>query len=505
MAQKKAVIIAQVILLFALLGGAYAAVQAALAWEQANTNGFGDPEVYEVTALEPFNGYLYAGTYNPNPVDPFPQFDGAQILRSPDGETWIPMTEPGFGNDHDTAPPAILDLAPFNGYLYAATGRGDAAQIWRSQNGVNWSRVVNAGFGDPDIVAFSALAVYNQALYVGAAKQDSGAQIWRTLVGDGTLSNWTQVAPAAAMGDTAAVTGFAVFDDGSDTGLYAAVAYAADSPAQIWRTYGGDWETVLNDGFGDSATTATGGMAVFDGDLYVGAGSKVSGAQLWRSSDGENWVQAAPAFGDANNEKVEQVFVFQNQLYIGVTNTVTGIEIWRTADGAAWEQANLDGFGDSKNTTTNGSNATAGFLDRLYVGTSNITDGAELWRTLDAYGVNLSPDQTKKGQAGQEVTYTLTITNSGQLADSFDLTAAGQGWTTNLSTSQVNLAPAASTDIMVTVSIPPNTADQDTDMVTITAASQGDSSKTDAAVLTTISTGPPARVYLPITLSPTLP
>ena len=393
MLQKKAAIVVLVILLFALTSGAYAAVQAVSEWEQANSNGFGDAQVLEVSALEPFNSYLYAGTYNPNPVDPFPQFDGAQILRSPDGAKWTPVTDPGFGNDHDTAPPAILDMAVFKGYLYAGTGRGNAAQIWRSQNGVNWSRVVNAGFGDPDIKAFTALAEYNQALYVGATKQDSGAQIWRTLVGDGSLSNWTQVAPAAPMGDTADVTGMAVFDDSSGNGLYAAVAYAADSPVQIWRTYGGDWETVVNDGFGDSKTTKTGGMAVFDGDLYVGAGNKDSGAQLWRSSNGENWVPVPLAFGDANNEKVEQVFVFQNQLYIGLTNTVSGIEIWRTADGTNWEQANLDGFGDSKNTATNASNATAEFLGQLYVGTSYPTDGGELWRMLDAYGVSLSPDQ----------------------------------------------------------------------------------------------------------------
>lgn len=491
MAQKKAAIIAQVILLFALVGGAYAAVQAVSAWEQANTNGFGDSEVFEVSALEPFNGYLYAGTYNPNPVDPFPQFDGAQIWRASDGDTWIPMTEPGFGNNHDTAPPAILDLSPFKGYLYAATGRGDAAQIWRSQSGTNWSKVVNAGFGDPDIVAFTTLAVYNQALYVGATKQDSGAQIWRTLIGDGTLSNWTQVAPAVPMTDTASVTGFAVFDDGSGAGLYAAIAFEADSPAQIWRSYGGAWETIVSDGFGDSNTTATGGMAVFAGDLYVGAGNTASGAQLWRSSDGENWVPAPPAFGDANNEKVEMVFVFQNQLYAGVTNTATGIEIWRTADGALWEQANLDGFGDSKNTTTNGSNATADFLGQLYVGTSNVVDGGELWRMQQPYGVALSADQSLSGLAGGQVIYSLTITNSGNMADSFDLTATGQTWTTTLSTSPVNLAPSASAVFTVTVDIPPGAADQESDTVTITAISQGDSNKKDSAVLTTTNASGP--------------
>ncbi len=465
----------------------HAFAQAVPTWQQTNSNGFGDQQNIEASALEAFNGYLYAGTHNP--TDPLQTIDGAQIFRSPDGETWIPVTDPGFGNSHDTAPPAILAMTVFKGQLYAGTGRGNAAQIWRTQDGVNWSRVVNAGFGNPDIVDFSALAVYNQALYVGATEQDSGVQIWRTLVGDGNLNNWTEEAtPAMPVPATASVSGMAVFDDGFGPGLYAAVSYGADTPALVWRSFGGGWETAVSDGFGDSNTITTGGMAAFAGDLYVGAGNKDSGAQLWRSSDGDNWVQATPAFGDGNDEKVEQVFVHQNQLYIGVTNTGSGIEIWRSSDptnSSLWEQANLDGFGDSKNTTTNGSNATAAFLGQIYVGTSNVTDGGELWRMLEDYGVTLSPDQAKEGPAGEDVSYTLSITNNGQMADSFDLTATGQTWTTNLSTSLVNLASSASVDVTVTVAIPPGAADQESDAVTITATSQGDGSKSDSALLTT--------------------
>ena len=58
----------------------------------------------------------------------------------------------------------------------------------------------------------------------------------------------------------------------------------------------------------------------------------------------------------------------------------TGVEIWRSADGLVWDQINLDGFEDSNNTSTNWSNATANFLNQLYVGTSNAVDGGELWR-----------------------------------------------------------------------------------------------------------------------------
>ncbi|MGB7096908.1 MAG: hypothetical protein WBD62_19840, partial [Anaerolineales bacterium] len=173
------------------------------------------------------------------------------------------------------------------------------------------------------------------------------------------------------------VTGMVEFDGA----LYAAVQSETDAPAQIWRTYGGVWTTVVSDGFGDSSTTLTGGMAEFLGYLYVGAGNTANGAQLWRTNNGTTWQQAiAPAFGDANNQKVEMVSVFQNQLYASVKNAATGIEIWRSTDGTLWERANQDGFGDSSNSGSNWSNATAHFLDHLYVGTSNVVDGGELWR-----------------------------------------------------------------------------------------------------------------------------
>ena len=344
--------------------------QAVPDWQQVNSNGFGDPTVGEVSALGAYNGYLYAGTHNP--IDPEPLFDGTQIFRSSDGVTWNPVTQPGFGNAHDTAPPAILDMAVFKGYLYSSTGRGDSAgKIYRTVNGVSWAPVVNSGFGDQDNVDITALAEYDGYIYAGVTNLVSGSQIWRSFTGDS--NTWTQmVVPGTT---ETSISGFAAFDGA----LYAAVESTA--PAQIWRSYGGAWTAVVSDGFGDSDTTATGGMAVFAGYLYIGAGNAVDGAQLWRSNNGTTWTQAiTPGFGDANNREVEAAFVYQSQLYASVKNAVTGMEVWRSADGSLWEQANQDGFGDSNNAGTNGSNATAEFECQLYVGTSNVVDGGELWR-----------------------------------------------------------------------------------------------------------------------------
>jgi hypothetical protein len=380
-------------------------------WQQVNSSGFGDPKELEVSALEAFNGYLYAGTHNV--VDPAPIFDGARIYRSPDGVTWAPVTQPGFQNPHDSAPPAIMDFVVFGNRIYTSTGRGgNPAQIWRASNGTSWAPMVTAGFGDPDIHDIAALAVFNNVIYAGASSQVSGARIYRSNTGDS--NTWNPVAPAAATMAGATVTGFVVFNNV----LYATIE--SEAPVQIWRTTGGAWTTVMNNGFADSLTTSTGGMAVFGNTLYVGAGNSGVGAQLWRTTDGASWLQTiAPGFGDPNNQKVESVFVFQNQLYVSTKNTVTGMELWRSTDGTTWEQVNQDGFGDSNNTSTNGNHATADFLSQLYVGTLNVVDGGELWRILlqlptdtptTTYTLTDTPTATATPSQTQTLTDTPTLT-----------------------------------------------------------------------------------------------
>ena len=162
-------------------------------WQQVNSSGFGDPQTGEVSALEAFNGYLM-----PEPTTrliPTRQlYDGAQIFRSPDGVTWTPVTDPGFGNTHDIAPPAILDFIVFSNRLYASTGRGNASQIWRTANGTIWAPMDVTGFSDPDNVDVTALAAYNGRIYAGVTNQVTGAHIWRSFTGDN--NSWTQMVRA---------------------------------------------------------------------------------------------------------------------------------------------------------------------------------------------------------------------------------------------------------------------------------------------------------------------
>jgi uncharacterized membrane protein len=127
-------------------------------------------------------------------------------------------------------------------------------------------------------------------------------------------------------------------------------------------------------------------------------------------------------------------------------------------------------------------------------GDGSKTDSAVLTTTaiaLPVYGVTLSGDDALSGPVGGEVIYSVTITNTGNVVDTFDLLAAGNAWTTSLSAQAVTLAAGESHELLVTVSIPPGAADQGTDAATITATSQGDNTKTDSAILTTTAIAAP--------------
>ena len=114
-----------------------------------------------------------------------------------------------------------------------------------------------------------------------------------------------------------------------------------------------------------------------------------------------------------------------------------------------------------------------------------------------SYDVVLSGNQAVSGDAGTTVVYTLTVTNTGNTVDTYDLTASGT-WTANLSQTTVTLAGGASATFTVEVTIPGNVADGDSDVITVTATSQNDVAATDSATLTTTAIVVGYNIYLPV-------
>ncbi len=113
------------------------------------------------------------------------------------------------------------------------------------------------------------------------------------------------------------------------------------------------------------------------------------------------------------------------------------------------------------------------------------------------YGVNLPTSDTRIGMAGETVTYTVQISNTGNVADTFDLEATGNVWTTTLSHLSIVVAAGKSATFTVTVDIPAGASIYDSDSVSITAKSQHDGSKQDTVVLMTSLQDLPFKIYLP--------
>ena len=112
------------------------------------------------------------------------------------------------------------------------------------------------------------------------------------------------------------------------------------------------------------------------------------------------------------------------------------------------------------------------------------------------YGILVSPStMAQSGNPGGTVTYQVTVTNTGNTSDSFNVGVAA-GWTTDAPATVRPLAAGAHMMISVVVHIPTGAAVGAIDTATITITSQGDPSKSDTIGLTT-TVKSDWQIYLP--------
>lgn len=147
----------------------------------------------------------------------------------------------------------------------------------------------------------------------------------------------------------------------------------------------------------------------------------------------------------------------------------------------------------------------AGTADTINVSAASVPNPAVVDGAQDGITVALAPalaftpNRAAGGLAGMLVVYEHTLTNLGNGADTFQLSAvSSQGWSVSIAPHGVTLAAGASTTVRVWVTVPAGTPAGTVDVTTVTATSLGDGTVSASVTDTTTAQGWPYTVYLPL-------
>ena len=293
-----------------------------------------------------------------------------------------------------------------------------------------------------------------------------------------------------------------------------------------------DLATVLvYDVAGDSWSTlpdlrvARGGARVWavDTTLYVGGGgwnASLASVEAYDTAAGASgsWRDATPlgqerrSFTVASDPATQAIYVAGGVR--SVTVFVNRAETLRPATDVPWL---------SESPTSGAVAAGTAQVVSLSVDASALPEGtyhAQLKAVTDAPAALRVPVTLVVGHAGLQlaapitaqtdapgavVRYSLTLTNTGTITDSFALALAGHSWPATLSAPTLGpLAPGAAATAEIAVSIPGDAPVGAADTVQVTATSLADDGQTGAASLTTSASEPPRRYarFLPLFMSP---
>lgn len=327
---------------------------------------------------------------------------GAQILRTIDGQNWSTVVRRGFNNRKNIT---IRCMVRFEEYLYAGVG-GDVARLYRSKNGLNWeivndessfesTKVPNPQRGTliTNNIMIGELAVFNDQLYAFTWTKDVNYRSLRWLINRNIQESIQYKRYHSKRNQDPAQKSEASFLP-STTGAF-----------EVWRSCDGvNWKKVVgqNDAYGNGMgfsdhdldnmdndlVTST---AVFQEKLYLGTEHDYGKTSIWRTGEGTQWEKVLDFYelGEKYNYYVWRMFPFNNKLYVGTANLgsadnpeVTGAQIWVSDSGDERTFYNLvrNGFDGEIVTVTSGLNipknygvrSFGDFNDTLFVGTATM-------------------------------------------------------------------------------------------------------------------------------------
>ena len=299
---------------------------------------------------------------------------GGLILRSEDGKTFEPVTDPGIEDDTVLS---FRGLCVLDGKLYTAPAgtiteghidRNLAPQtiVYASDDPASgtWARVSEPAFGDPLNTGIFAMTTAHGHVYAGTGSPKRGFQLWRTDgTGDetGDTPKWEQILTHGAWrynlnltvaqmtefkGDLyvgTGITGFG-YDRENDVGPSAAELIRV-RPDGSWDLIAGTLRltpeglkvplSAMGEGFSNPYNSVVWSFGVHEDTLYLGMhnwepnawamagqGDQIRGGyQLWASTNGEDWTLVL----DEGNGKpsaigIRSICSTPAGLFIGTTN-----------------------------------------------------------------------------------------------------------------------------------------------------------------------------------------
>ncbi len=130
----------------------------------------------------------------------------------------------------------------------------------------------------------------------------------------------------------------------------------------------------------------------------------------------------------------------------------------------------------------------------------NIMDSILITTTVvPTYDVDLAPESIElSGVYGEIITYTLTVSNMGNITDTISLTYTGNTWEVWLPVTSIDLGIGESAEFVITVIVPLDAWPGDSDQLVLTATSLGNTSVSANATL--ITTALWHRMLLPLAM-----
>ncbi len=344
---------------------------------------------------------------------------------------------------------------------------------------------VAAGDALPVSVRFDAAAITQTAVYTGALvfyTNDPQAQPHvRYPVTLTALSAAPElsVAKSASAGQVEAglalVYTITVTNDGDEpaTGVSITDTLPADA-LFAWAERGGALigDAVAWSGLAVPARSSLGvsyGITVTcvpSGTLIVNDGYMVTAAE-WPTA-----TAGSPVTVTVTAEGVRADFAYSPQPAL-VNQAVVFESRSRHAVGYAWDF----GDGSASDLPAPGHVYTAAGAYTVVLTATNLCAADVISRPLTVadYALRLTPaTAAQSGDPGQTVTYTLYLTNTGTLPDTYRLSQGNASWATLLATDTVRLAAGEAAQIEVYVAIPAHAAGGAQAAVQLTAQSQGD-------------------------------